>query len=278
MRRDSCAGPQELFRDSSAGSQRNSCMGPQESIRDSYAGPQELVRDSYAGPQRDSCTGPQVLIRDSPAGTSVADPNPDPSDSHVFGLPGSGSGSSSQRYGSGAGSFYHQAKIVRKTLIPTVLWLLFDFLSLKNDLNVPLKSNKQKTSQKISFLLAFWRLMTKIKGSWSRSGFFSQGHGSADPDPTKCHGSATLAGTQVPRRHSCVTPVKDFENSRCESRTTARQHALLICQKKFPHSSSFVGFWSDYILMPIRNHTATGSDLLFWCWSGSASKVKTRPV
>jgi hypothetical protein len=39
---------------------------------------------------------------------SVADP--DPSDPYVFGPPGSGSG-----------SFYHQAKIVRKTLIPTVL-------------------------------------------------------------------------------------------------------------------------------------------------------------
>jgi hypothetical protein len=36
-----------------------------------------------------------------------------------FGPPGSGSGSISQRYGSG--SFYHQTKIVRKTLIPTVL-------------------------------------------------------------------------------------------------------------------------------------------------------------
>ena len=32
-----------------------------------------------------------------------------------------GSGSTSKRYGSGSGSFYHQAKIVRKTLIPTVL-------------------------------------------------------------------------------------------------------------------------------------------------------------
>ncbi len=38
-------------------------------------------------------------------------------------------------------SFYHHAKIVRKTLIPTVLWFLYDFLSLKNDLNVPSKSN-----------------------------------------------------------------------------------------------------------------------------------------
>jgi hypothetical protein len=37
---------------------------------------------------------------------SVADPDPNP---HVFGPPGSGSG-----------SFYHHAKIVRKILIPTI--------------------------------------------------------------------------------------------------------------------------------------------------------------
>jgi hypothetical protein len=53
----------------------------------------------------------------SVSGNSVADPNPDPPDPHVFGPPGSGSGSISQSYGSG--SFYHKAKIVRKTLIPT---------------------------------------------------------------------------------------------------------------------------------------------------------------
>jgi hypothetical protein len=35
-------------------------------------------------------------------------------------------------------------KIVRKTLISTILPLLFDFLSLKNYVNVPSKSNKQK--------------------------------------------------------------------------------------------------------------------------------------
>jgi hypothetical protein len=64
----------------------------------------------------------------------------DPLDPYVFGPPGSGS--VSQRYWSG--SFYHQAKIVRKTLIPTVLWLLLAFLSLKNDVNVRSKSNKQK--------------------------------------------------------------------------------------------------------------------------------------
>jgi hypothetical protein len=53
--------------------------------------------------------------------SSDADPDPDPSDPYVFGPPGSGSGSMSQRHGSGSGSFYHHAKKVRKTLIPTVL-------------------------------------------------------------------------------------------------------------------------------------------------------------
>ncbi len=57
---------------------------------------------------------------------SVADLNPQ--DPYVFGPQGSGSGTCS-------GSFYNQAKIVRKPLIPTVLWLLYDFLSLKNDIN-----------------------------------------------------------------------------------------------------------------------------------------------
>ncbi len=63
---------------------------------------------------------------------SVVDPDlSDPSDPHVFGPPGSGS--TSQRYGSGSGSgsgsrsFYHHAKIVRKTLIPTILWLFLTF-------------------------------------------------------------------------------------------------------------------------------------------------------
>ena len=58
-------------------------------------------------------------------------PDPDP---HVFGPPGSGS--ISQRYEFGSGSFCQQAMIVRKALI-TVLCLVLDFLSLKNDVNVP---------------------------------------------------------------------------------------------------------------------------------------------
>ncbi len=58
-------------------------------------------------------TDPQHCFQQNPD----PDPNPDPSDPYVFGPPGSGS--VSQRYASG--SFYHQAKIVRKTLIPTAL-------------------------------------------------------------------------------------------------------------------------------------------------------------
>jgi hypothetical protein len=54
--------------------------------------------------------------------TSVADPDLNPDlDPHVFGPPGSGSISQRNRSGSGSGSFYHQAKIGRKTLIPTIL-------------------------------------------------------------------------------------------------------------------------------------------------------------
>ncbi len=75
---------------------------------------------------------------------SVADPDP-----HVFGPPGSGS--TSQMYGSGSGSLYHHAKIVRKTYFVTI----FDFLFLKNFVNVASKSKKQKKlCSKISFLLA----------------------------------------------------------------------------------------------------------------------------
>jgi hypothetical protein len=40
----------------------------------------------------------------------------------------------------GSGTFYYQAKIVRKTFISIVC----DFLSLKNVVNVPLKRNQQK--------------------------------------------------------------------------------------------------------------------------------------
>jgi hypothetical protein len=76
--------------------------------------------------------------------TSVPDPNTDPPGPRVF-WP---SGSTSQRYGSesgsGSGSFYHHAKIIRKNLESYYFVTLFGFLSLKNNVNVPSKSNKQK--------------------------------------------------------------------------------------------------------------------------------------
>jgi hypothetical protein len=89
-------------------------------------------------------------------------PNPDP---YVFGRPGSGSG-----------SFYQQAEIVRKTLIPTGLLLLLDSSSLKNDVNVPSKSNKQKI-----FLKNIFFGLTKIAEAWIR--------GSGSGSTPKCHGS-----------------------------------------------------------------------------------------
>ncbi len=86
---------------------------------------------------------------------SVADPNPDPSDPYVFVLPGSG-------------SFCHQAKIVRKTLIPIVLSLLWLFI-FEKWCKCKFKSTviNRKTFFKINFLLASWRSMTKIAGCGS---------------------------------------------------------------------------------------------------------------
>jgi hypothetical protein len=54
----------------------------------------------------------------------------------------------SQPWCCGSESFDYQAKIVRKTLIPSVLRLLYDFLSSKNDVKVRSKSNKQKKLEK----------------------------------------------------------------------------------------------------------------------------------
>ncbi len=102
------------------------------------------------------------------------------SDSYVFRLPGSGSGSSSHRYGSGSGSgsFYHQAKIVRKTLIPrycfvTSFWLLHLYKWFKMYLQ---KVISRKTFFIISLLLASWRLMTKIEGSGSHQNVMDPQH------------------------------------------------------------------------------------------------------
>jgi hypothetical protein len=49
---------------------------------------------------------------------SVADPD-------VFGPPGSGSVNTRYGTGYGSGSFCHHTKIVRKTLVPIVLWTFY---------------------------------------------------------------------------------------------------------------------------------------------------------
>ncbi len=61
--------------------------------------------------------GHSELAKAAVVKSSVADPEPDSQELDVFGHPESGFISS--RYGSG--SFYNKEKIVRKTLIPTVL-------------------------------------------------------------------------------------------------------------------------------------------------------------
>ncbi len=104
--------------------------------------------------------------------SDVAISVPDPPDPRVFWPPGSGS--TSQRYGSGSGSgsFYHHVKIIRN-LESNYFMTLFDFLSLKNNVNIPSKSNKilKRKLFMFCFVLFFasiWRSMTKIAGSGSR--------------------------------------------------------------------------------------------------------------
>ncbi len=69
----------------------------------------------------------------------------DPDLTYVFGLLDLDPDPLVKRYGSGSGSFYHQAKIVRKTLIPTIfVTFLYDVLC--DDVNVSSKSNKQSVA------------------------------------------------------------------------------------------------------------------------------------
>ncbi len=70
---------------------------------------------------------------------SVPDPYPDPPDPRVF-CP-LGSGSTSQRYGR---ILLSSCKNNKKNLESYYFVTLFNFFSLKNNVNVPSKSNKQK--------------------------------------------------------------------------------------------------------------------------------------
>ncbi len=120
------------------------------------------------------------------ATTSVGDPDqnpdPDPTDPHIFGPPGSGS--ISQRYGIRIRLLIRirnllSCKNSKKNLDSYYFVILFDFFIFEKWCKCTLKSNVQKNCVKISFLLASWRSLTKIAGS----GSISQRHGSADPDP-----------------------------------------------------------------------------------------------
>jgi hypothetical protein len=80
------------------------------------------------------------------------------------------------------------SKKSKKILISTVLCLLYDFLSLKNYVNIPSKSNKQRILERNLFLLASWkppdensRIRIRIHKSVIRIG-----------SVPKCHGSTTL--------------------------------------------------------------------------------------
>ncbi len=68
----------------------------------------------------------------------------------------------------------------QKILISTLQWFIRDFLSLKNDVNVPSKRNKHlNLVKKKYFLLASWRSLTKKAGSGS--GSVNQMYGCAVP-------------------------------------------------------------------------------------------------
>ncbi len=101
---------------------------------------------------------------------TVSVPDPNPEDPYVYGLPGSRSISIIYLYGSGSGSFNQQAKKLRKPLIFTVLWLLYDFLFLKNDVKT-FKKNKQKIWKVKNYFC--WRL----EGHW-------QNEQDPEPDPS----------------------------------------------------------------------------------------------
>ncbi len=89
------------------------------------------------------------------------------------------SGTISHRYesGSGSGSFYHQAKIVRATLKPTVLQLLWLFIFEK----LCKCSSKKKWAENFFFKLVFcWRLEGQLR--IAGCGPISVRHGPAVPD------------------------------------------------------------------------------------------------
>ncbi len=77
----------------------------------------------------------------------------------------SGSGSVIYLYGSGSwsgtGSFHQQEKIWRKTSPSSVVWPFYDYLSVKNDVNIPSKRNKHKNLEEKKVFVSIWKSLTK---------------------------------------------------------------------------------------------------------------------
>ncbi len=104
------------------------------------------------------------------------------------GPPGSAFGPFSHKYGSGCGSFHHQAKTVRKTLISSVLQLLYDFLSV---FRIWVRRIR----------MFFWASRIRIR--FHSSEIRIRGSGSVP----EFHGSPTLATKMKPNRNSTYSTV-----------------------------------------------------------------------
>ncbi len=87
----------------------------------------------------------------------------------------------SKRYGSGfdSGPFYHQAKIVRKTLIPTALWFLYKIFIFENWCKCSFKKLRGKKSLKKKICHC---PILKVTNKNSRIRIRIR-DGSVDPDP-----------------------------------------------------------------------------------------------
>jgi hypothetical protein len=97
---------------------------------------------------------------------------------------------------------------VRKTLI---FLLLFHFLSLKTDVNVSSKSNKQNTMEKNTFFVGILSATDKKAGSGSgfgsESGSVSQWYGSPDPDPYQIVTDPPHSVTLLETKLYCTPPL-----------------------------------------------------------------------
>ncbi len=110
-----------------------------------------------------------------------------------------------------------QQKNWRKTLISTVLWLLYEFLSLNNDVDVSSKSNKHREKNN-NFC---WR----VEGHWRKE---------QDPEPEKIR--IRVSSGSVPKCHGtehsklAMRGISDFAGFSVEIRQTTSMFAKFRTQ------------------------------------------------